>query len=269
MLNRLISKLLGLRPDANTLKVGLALGGGGARGFVHLGIAQGLREKGVNPSVISGTSAGAIVGAFLAAGKAPKDILDLLKAKSLFSYSKIHWPRHGLFKLDGLSSMIRSEIPFQNIEDLPTPLVVASCSMNSGKVRYFDSGNLAEIITASSSIPFIFKPVTIEGEKYVDGGVMDNLPVKPLLNRANEIIAVNISPIEEIEKIDNLVSIATRTFQMSVNAQMLTKKEDCTLYIEPRGIRGYDIFDLKKADELYDLGLQYIESIDLEELSFL
>ena len=266
MLKKLIERLTGQISDEKEDQVGLALGGGGARGFVHLGVVKGLAEKGIKPAVISGTSAGSIVGAFLAAGREPDDILRILKEKNIFGYSKISWPKEGLFKLDGLAKMLEAEIEADQLEDLPIPLIVTASNLNTGKVRYFEEGKLSDIVTASASIPFIFTPVTIDGEKYVDGGVLDNLPAKPLLSKVNEVIAINISPIEHTEELDSLVKVAARTFQMSVNTQALATKKDCTLFIEPKGVRGYDIFDLEKADELFEIGYEYIADLDVEAL---
>ena len=195
------------------------MGGGGARGFAHLGVLEALNENGINLDIIAGTSAGSMVGAFIAAGKKPKDVLNLLKEKDLFGYSKIHWPKEGLFSLDGLGEVLRKEISINRIEHLKIPLIITVSNMNKGAVEYLEEGDLVDSILASGSIPFVFKPVEIDGYKYVDGGILDNLPVEPLLEKCDKVIAVSISPLEETDDLDNLLKISARTFQMSVNAQ--------------------------------------------------
>ena len=235
-------------------KTGLVLSGGGTRGFAHLGVIAALFEKGIKPDVISGTSAGAIAGAFIAAGKNPHHILEILKKGSFFNYTKLQIPRDGLLKLDGLKEVLYKEIPVKNLEDLEIPLFVAISNLNKGTIEYRNSGPLEEIVMASSSIPILFAPVKIDGNLYVDGGLLDNIPIEPIKNECEQIIVCNISPINPKEKIKNLIEIATRTFFMSVNANMDDVKKFATIYIEPEGIDGYEILSRTHADELFELG---------------
>lgn len=266
-LRSFISSLSKGRRQSKPYKLGIALGGGGARGFAHLGVIQGLREKGYNPEIIAGSSAGSMVGAFIASGKEPKEVLTLLKEKDLFGYSRIQWPRQGLFSLGGLGEVLKKEISANKLEDLNIPLIVTVSNLNKGKVEYLAEGNLVDAVLASSSIPFIFKPVEINDQKYADGGIMDNLPVKPLVGICDKVIAVSISPIEETTDLDNLVKISSRTFQLSINAQNNELQKKCAVYLEPEGVREYDLFDVKKAEELYEIGYSEILNADLSSLS--
>jgi NTE family protein len=235
-------------------KTGLVLSGGGTRGFAHLGVITALFEKGIKPDVIAGTSAGAIAGAFAAAGKNPHDILELLKKGSFFNYSKLQIPRNGLMKLDGLKEVLHNQIPAKNIEDLDIPFFVTLSNLNLGTIEYRNSGPLDKIVLASSSIPILFSPVAIDGNIYVDGGLLDNIPIEPIKTDCEQIIVCNISPINPKEKIKNLIEIATRTFYMSVNKNMQLVKRYATVYIEPEGIDKYELLSRAHADELYDLG---------------
>lgn len=235
-------------------KTGLVLSGGGARGFAHLGIIAALHEKGIFPDVISGTSAGAIAGAFLAAGKKPHDVLEIFKQGSFFKYTKLQIPRDGLMKLDGLKELFSKEIPARNIEELETPMFIAVSNLNSGEVEYRNSGPLGETVLASSSIPILFAPVEMNGNLFVDGGLLDNIPIEPLKLDCEQIIVSNISPINPKENFRNLVQIVTRTFYMSVNANMKRVRKYATHYVEPDGIDSYDILNRTHADELYELG---------------
>lgn len=244
-------------------KIGIALGGGGVRGFAHLGVLQALSEKGIKPDAISGTSAGAIVGSFIAAGNSPEETLKILQEKDLFGYSKIHWPKDGLFSLDGLEEMLNEEFTQTKIEELDLPLTLTASNLNHGHVEYLSEGPLVKSILASASVPFVFKPVEMNGYKYSDGGLCDNLPIHPLTDSCEKIIAVSISPLEETDELENLLQIATRTFQMSVNAQNNELKESCTLYIEPDHMRRYGMFELEKADELFELGYDYVKKMEI------
>ena len=235
-------------------KTGLVLSGGGTRGFAHLGVIAALFDKGIKPDVISGTSAGAIAGAFIAAGKSPHQILETFKKGSFFNFTKLQIPRDGLMKLDGLKEIIQKEIQVKNIEELDIPFYLAISNLNTGTIEYRNTGLLGETVLASSSIPILFAPVKLDGHLFVDGGLLDNIPVEPIKHECEQIIVSNISPINPIEKIKNLIEIATRTFYMSVNANMKEVRKYATIYIEPEGIDTYEILSRTHADELYELG---------------
>jgi NTE family protein len=239
---------------AKKYKTGLVLSGGGTRGFAHLGVIAALHEKGINPDVISGVSAGAIVGAFIAGGKTPEEILAIFKKGWFFKYTKLHIPIDGLLKLDGLKEIIQKEISVKNIEELEMPFFVGISNLNKGIIEYKNSGPLAVNVLASSSIPILFSPIEIGENFYVDGGLMDNIPIAPIKNDCEQIIVSNISPINPQAKIKNLVQIATRTFYMSVNANMKEVSKHGTIFIDHEGIDKYDILLRTKADELFELG---------------
>ncbi len=235
-------------------KTGLVLSGGGTRGFAHLGVIAALFEKGIKPDVISGVSAGAIVGAFIAGGKSPQKILEIFKKGWFFKYTKLQIPIDGLLKLDGLKEVIQKEINVENIEDLEIPFFIGISNLNRGKIEYKNSGLLGEAVLASSSIPILFSPVIIGRDSYVDGGLMDNIPINPIKSNCEQIIVSNISPINPRVKMKNLIQIATRTFYMSVNANLKEVRKHATVFIEPKGIDKFDILSRTHADELFELG---------------
>ncbi len=235
-------------------KTGLVLSGGGTRGFAHLGVIAALYEKGIKPDVISGTSAGAIVGAFIAGNKSPEEILQIFSKGWFFKYTNLHFPVDGLLKLNGLQEVIQHEIHYENIEDLPIPFFVTVSNLTTGAVEYRSTGPLDQTVLASSSIPIVFSPVEINGEYFVDGGLLDNIPIEPIKNDCEQIVTVNINPLERDGKFKNLIQVAIRTFYMNTNANIRDIIKYSTLYIEPEGINSYDIFRLSHSKELYELG---------------
>lgn len=235
-------------------KTGLVLSGGGTRGFAHLGVIAALFEKDIKPDIISGVSAGAIVGAFIAGGKTPEEILEIFKKGWFFKYTKLQLPKDGLLKLDGLKEVIQKEISVTNIEDLGIPFFVGISNLNRGIIEYKNRGSLGKIILASSSIPILFSPVIIGRDSFVDGGLMDNIPINPIKNDCEQIIVSNISPVNPRAKVKNLIQIATRTFYMSVNANLKEVRKHATIFIEPNGIDKFDILSRSHADELFELG---------------
>lgn len=241
--------------------LGIALGGGGARGFAHLGVLQALSESGLRPDVLSGVSAGAIVAAFLADGKSPREVHQLLKDKGLFSYSKMQVSTTGLLNLKGLKKELQKNLSVSRLEDLQIPLFVGATNLSNGQMEYFSEGLIEEIVLASSSIPIIFSPVKLNGDLYVDGGLIDNLPVHPLRERCERIIAVNICPVAPTEKLNNLLQIALRIFQLNLNSKTRHPREHCDLVIEPAGLEKYDYLTTSAADELFDLGYGYAQGV--------
>ncbi|MCY1721570.1 patatin-like phospholipase family protein [Prolixibacteraceae bacterium Z1-6] len=242
-------------------KTGLVLSGGGTRGFAHLGMIAALYEKGMRPEVISGVSAGAIVGAFIAAGMLPEEILEIFTKGWIFQYTKIHLPVDGLLKLDGVKEIIEKEIKVKKIEDLETPFYVCVSNLNKGTVEYRNSGPLGDTVLASSSIPVLFAPVVLGRDSYVDGGLMDNIPIEPIKNDCEQLIVSNISPINPKAKMKNLIQIATRTVYMSVNVKAEEAKKHATYYIEPKGIDAYEMFLRKHAEELFEIGYKTTKEI--------
>ncbi len=245
-------------------KIGIALGGGGARGFAHLGVLKALAERGIKPDIISGVSAGAIAGAFIASGKTPEEAFDIIKKYKFTDLSKFNIPKNGLLSLEKLRSIIKSNISTDNIEDLEIPLIIGASNMLAGKIEFFSKGNLADRVEASAAIPVLFSPVKIDGNLYSDGGIFENVPISPLKGKAKKIIAVSISPVQEIDELKNLIQVATRMFQLTVNPRNGTLKKKCDLFIEPHDLCNYDVMDTKHADTIFEIGYDYAKKMDID-----
>lgn len=254
-----LDKLFGTRK----YRTGLVLSGGGTRGFAHLGVIAALFEKGFRPDVISGTSVGAIVGAFIASGRTPAEIMKIFSKGWFFKYTTLHLPIDGLLRLNGLKGVLKREIQCNNIEDLELPFFITVANLNKGRAEYLSSGPLGPALLASSSIPVLFSPVEIDGQLYVDGGLMDNIPVEPIKNDCKYIVSININPLNPRVHFKNLIQIAARTFYMGVNANMTEVHKYSSLYIEPEGIDNYDILSLSHADEMFELGYNSVKNAEL------
>lgn len=244
-------------------KIGIALGGGGARGFAHLGVVEALKEKGIEAEIYSGVSAGSIVGAFLASGKTPREVFDIMKTRKFFQYAGIRIPKLGLLSLTGLKEDLEKNIEAEKIENLEIPLVIGAVNLNKAELEYFDAGPLSKIVMASSSIPMLFAPVEMNGYLYCDGGLFQNVPVDPLLKQCEKVIAVNVSPVAETTRLNNLVQISTRIFHLAVEANSRNIEEKCDVLIEPAELHEYDILETKHADKLFKIGYEYTRSMDI------
>ncbi len=235
-------------------RVGLALSGGGTRGFAHLGVIKAFEELNVDFDVISGTSAGSIIGALVASGRKADDLAKLMKEKKFHDFAQVAVPVDGLMKLGNLRKYLKEEIPHHKFSDMKKPLIIAVTNLYSGNIEYLENGDVIEAVIASSSIPVLFTPVEINGQKYVDGGVLDNLPIHPLLSRCKRIVAVDIMPLERISNIDNLFDVAVRSFQIGMNTSTNELKKKCALVIEPKGMENYHILDSAHFDEMFISG---------------
>ncbi len=235
-------------------RTGLVLSGGGARGFAHLGVMEALNEAGVFPDVISGTSAGAIMGVLYADGYKPKEILRMMNGGSRLDFMRPALPREGLLQINGIIKILKANLHSKKFEQLKLPLFVAATDLNNGKPVYFSQGDLLEPVIASASIPVLFQPVKIEDISYVDGGVLDNLPVKPIENKCNILIGSFVNPVGYIEKISGLINIAERTFMLSMSKEIMEKSKKFNLFIAPLELRNYKILDPEKSCELFEIG---------------
>ncbi len=246
----------------NNYNIGFVLSGGGARGFAHLGIAEALRERGIIPDIISGVSAGAIAGAFLASGKTPRETFEIVKKGGLFKYTKLQIPRDGLMRLDGLQKMLRSEIPYDRLEDLPIPLYTGTSNLTTGDMEYRNSGPLIKTILASASIPVLFSPVELDGCLFADGGLLNNIPVEPLIGTCRRIVVSNISPLQKPAQVNGLIQVIVRTFLMSIHARVHTARDHADLYIEPPELTSYEVLSVSHADETFRIGYETVMNMD-------
>jgi len=249
---------------------GLVLSGGGARGFAHLGVIQALNEAGIFPDVISGTSAGALVGVLYADGHSPQEILKMMNVGSRLDFMRPAMPREGLLQISGILKILKTCLHAKTFEELKIPLFVTATDLNNGKAVYFSKGDLFCPVIASASIPVLFQPVKIDDISYVDGGVLDNMPIRPIENKCTILIGSFVNPVGYLEKISGLINIAERTFMLSISKEISEKAKKFDLFIAPAELRNYKILDPEKSNELFELGYnatkEKLKEIDIEIL---
>lgn len=234
--------------------IGMVLSGGGARGFAHLGVLEALNEAGIYPDIFSGTSAGALAGVLYCDGLTPKEILKIMNTHSRFDYMRPAVPRDGLLQISGIERILECHLHAKTFEELKIPLFVTATDLNNGKAVYFSKGTLIKPVIASSSIPVLFKPVIINDICYADGGVLDNLPIKPIENLCNMLIGSYVNPVGYEAKINGLIQIAERTFMLSMSKEVTEKSKNFDLFIAPLELRNYGILDPEKAEDLFKIG---------------
>jgi NTE family protein len=240
--------------EGKKYKIGLVLSGGGARGFAHLGVLKALNDTGIYPDVISGTSAGALVGVLYADGHSPDEILKMMNATSRLHYIRPTVPREGLLQISGIVTILKENLRAKVFEDLKMPLYVTATDLNNGKAVYFSSGELLNPVIASASIPVLFNPVIIDKIHYVDGGVLDNMPVKPIEGKCDILIGSFVNPIGYEKTVTSLVQIAERTFMLNMSKELDLKEKKFDIFIAPPELKSYKILDPEKAIEVFEIG---------------
>jgi NTE family protein len=250
--------------------IGLVLSGGGARGYAHLGVIQALNEAGIFPDVISGTSAGALIGVLYADGYTPGEILNLMNGGSRLDFMRPALPREGLLQINVILKILKSHLRAKIFEELKIPLFVSATDLNNGKAVYFSEGDLFDPVIASASIPVLFQPVKINDISYVDGGVLDNLPIRPIENKCRILIGSFVNPVGYMEKISGLINIAERTFMLSMSKEISEKAKKFDLFVAPPELRNYKILDPEKSGELFMIGYkatnEKLKTIDIETM---
>ena len=238
-------------------EIGLVLSGGGARGIAHIGVLKALNELNIHPTVISGTSAGSIIGVLYAMGLSSQEMINFVGHSSLWKFFRFEWSAGGLSNLNYLKErLIQIGIP-PNFEDLQKKLYVTATNLTKGKTEIFHEGPLLETILASCSIPLVFKPVIINGDRYADGGILNNLPASAIISQARRIIGVNVIPlsVDEDKDYQSSMQVAQRCFELFMNANTHPDLIACDVIIEPT-VQEFYLFSLPKFNLIHDIGYE-------------
>jgi len=239
-------------------KLGVCLSGGGARGFAHIGAMRALRELGLIPDIIAGVSAGSVVAAFYAAGLlndyGNDPLLKLFTDARFRDFAEMHVPRASFFSLNRFKTRLEELIPYKNIEDLPMKTVIGATDLDLGMKKAFTEGPLAERIVASCSIPIVFDPVTIDGHRYVDGGVLHNIPSWAIRHLCDRLIGINCSPMYKAEPADNIIEIARRSYALMSKHNVIPDLELCDAVVNLTEVADHQVFDLNSLSLLVESG---------------
>lgn len=238
-------------------KTGIVLSGGGARGFAHLGVLKALNEFNIYPEIISCVSAGSIVGVLYADGHTPDHILTIFEHTDLYRMLRFYRPSLGVLKAAGLRKLLAKHLSAERIEDLRIPVIISATDFGSATTEYFTSGSIVDAVMASSAIPLVLKPYTINGKMYVDGGLMNNLPIEPLLGKCDDIIGVNVNPVKEMTQFNSFRNYADRVLHLAIRANVNNNILKCDMYIEPEGLTNYPLFKVSAAREIFDTGYKH------------
>jgi NTE family protein len=238
------------------LKIGLALSGGGIRGVAHLGVLQALSDHGIKFSHISGTSAGAIAAAFFAAGYEPKETLKIIREAHLLRVLRPSIGSTGLLSILHAEDLLKQYFPDNSFKKLKIPITVTAVDLGEGKLIYFNDGELTKCLLASCCLPGIFKPIIMNNHMYVDGGILNNFPVEPLVGNCDLIIGVSCNHLAPVTEIHSFGQLVDRAAMLAINASIDNHKKLCDVVIEPHGLGSYGIFDTNYAEYIYMIGYE-------------
>ena len=245
-------------------KIGIVLSGGGARGAAHLGVLKALDDLEITLSAISGVSAGAVIGAMYAAGVSPEKILETLKAQSYFGIKDFLWMKNGLFNLDGLRKKLSELIPQDDFSHLKIPLFIVATDILTGTSVTLSDGPLYDAILGSASVPVVFAPRPYKDYLLLDGGILNNLPIEPLLGRCNILIGSHVNKLHDANTPISLdkTALMDQCFHLVIANSVKERAKACHVYIEPL-LAGFGIFEMKHADMIFEIG--YNAAMDQRE----
>lgn len=241
-------------------RIGITLSGGGALGYAHIGVLQALEEHGIHPDCISGSSMGAIIGTLYAAGYSPKEMLAIVQKDKLYRINKL-LTLQSAFTTTGMSShkslhrILLQLIPHNSFDSLPRRLTVCVTNLDSGESEYISSGDsLAEYVVASASIPGIFETRTVGGHTYVDGGVLDNLPVRALRPQCDHIIAVDVLPFVRESRKSTSLDVMLWSIRLMQHSNSIPGRAAADWLIDSYALVEFHEFSFDKYREIYQYG---------------
>ncbi|HAJ92595.1 MAG TPA: patatin [Gammaproteobacteria bacterium] len=254
-------------------RIGLALGGGGAKGLAHILMLEALDEMGIRPHVIAGTSIGAIIGALYAAGLSGKEIRAQIEQffvdqdeaeRKLFALPKsLRWldfidpafAGGGLLNSNDFIAWLGEVLPVTNFRDLKTPLKVITAELLTGREVILKSGALLPALQASMAMPGVFPPVGVDGQSLVDGGVANPLPYDRVQEDCDIVIAIDVSGNRSLPDGETLSSIGVLTQSFTAMSRNILleklKRERPAIYIKP-DIRNVKVLEFYKAREVFE-----------------
>ncbi len=242
--------------------IGLVLSGGGFKGVAHVGAIKAFEEADIQPSYISGTSAGAIVGALYAGGYSTEVIKDFFYETSIFRLNRFTRKKPGVFDSEKFAEDLSKFFPKNSFEVLQKDLFITATNLVEGTIKVFSSGPLIAPILASAAFPGVFSPVMINDALYADGGILDNFPVTPLTEHCDMIIGIDVSPIKKpkITDFKHSYNVVQRAYYLRTMPNSESQFKYCDIIVQPTVLANYGIFSSTNLEKIYNLGYQEAKS---------
>lgn len=246
--------------------IGLVLSGGGVKAIAHIGLIEVLLENNIIPNRISGTSAGAMIGALYAAGYSPQEMIAFFENTPLFSMSLFARNKPGFLDSEKYVTHFKQYFSENSFEALKYPLTIAATNILKAKTTYFNSGEIVKPIIASAALPPLFSPIEIDGELYSDGGILDNFPLDSIKNDCDKIIGSFVNPVSEIDRseINSSTDLIYRVYHIGMDAEDVEKFKNCDYVFLPPNLDTIGAIDTKSIRKAYQIGYDFAQKeIDL------
>ncbi len=222
-------------PPPRPPRIGLALGGGAARGFAHIGVIQVLEEAGIRPQLVVGTSAGSLVAALYASGKSGTELAMLALGMDESAITDWVFPGRGVIRGEALARYVREQTGGLSIEKMKLPLGIVATNLDSGQAILFQRGDPGVAVRASSAVPAVFQPVKIGEHEYVDGGLVSPVPVRFARAMGAELVlAVDISSPPEGQATGDAMRLLLQTFAIMGKSINHFELRDADVVLRPR-----------------------------------
>lgn len=251
-----------------TTNLAFALGGGVARGAFHLGVLDFCESHNIDIKAYSGSSIGAIISASHASGVKAKEQLKIFSSKEIRQALKFNFFRSGLLKIDSKHKLIDELLPIKNIEDIPKPLWISAYDLKKRELHYFNKGDTITLCMASSALVPVFKPISYNGMYLIDGGLFDNIPIKPLENKGYDIYAIDLfakSNEHKTKKFNPIKSIKKSLFKQ-LHSNHKYSLENTNYYLGSPLIKNFSLFTFKELEECFKLGIKEAQNHFLDTL---
>ena len=237
-------------------KIGLVLSGGGVRGIAHIGAIKAMEEYGIYPNVVSGSSAGSVVGALYCAGYKPEEMMNFFNVIPLFHINRLAFNKPGFIDTDNFYADFKKYFDKDSFSGLEKRLYVSTVDLLNGVLKVFDQGELIRPLLASSAFPGLFSPVSINEALYADGGILDNFPISPIKKECDWLIGVYASPLSIIKanSLKYSVSVLERAIRINYSKRSHSKFAHFDLLINPVKLVDYGLLNVNKMLEIYEIG---------------
>ena len=241
--------------------IGIALGGGAARGIAHIGVLQAFEENDIHISYISGTSIGALVASYYAFGKSINDIKAVGKELNFTSVIGLSLQKRGLFSTRSMEQMIIKDLGDVNIEDAVIPLAICASDISTGEQVILTHGNLAKAVCASTAVPGVFVPVKIDNKTLVDGGITENVPIS-LLDKmgAGFTIGINLNGCQQYSPPTDIIAIMSNAIDIAIDLRTRDQLKTADFALSLNLEHYSRMNNTGQFDELYNEGYKHAQN---------
>ncbi len=239
-------------------KLALTLSGGAARGAFHLGILAFLEDKAISIDAYSGSSIGAIIACAHASGMEARKQLEIFQSKEIKKTLKFNYFKKGLIRIDKEHPLLNTLLPIKRLENLTKPVIINAYDTRTKRILYFDKGDTHLLCMASSALIPLFKPIHYEGHNLIDGGLFDNMPIKPLENKGYKIHTIDLMPKfkqQNKKRFNPLRPLKKKLFKTRTdNIHYSLAHSD--IYITHTHLPQIDMYTFKGLQESFNLGFK-------------